>query len=250
MKTAIFIPARMASTRLPNKPLADIAGLPMIVHVWKRAIEAKSGDVFVACDHALIAEAIRDHGGKAILTDPNLPKGTDRVWAALQQIDYRSYQCVVNVQGDLPTLEPHLIKEALEPLLNPKVDIATLATVISDPEDVKNPNVVKIALSLLQGETTGRALYFSRAAIPSGDGDLYHHIGLYAFRPSTLERFVKLAVSPLEKRESLEQLRALEAGMRIDVKLVDSLPLGVDTPADLEKARLVLGKARVRAPLF
>jgi len=242
MKTAIFIPARMASTRLPNKPMADIAGLPMIVQVWKRAVEAELGDVIVACDDLVIADAIHQHQGKAILTDPNLPSGSDRIWAALQQIkDAQSYDYIVNLQGDLPTLNPTLIHHVLEPLQNPDVEIATLATLIDNLEEVQNPNVVKIALALLPNEDIGRALYFSRTQIPAGVGPFYHHIGLYGYRQSALERFIKLAPSTLEQRESLEQLRALEAGMRIDVKLVDSCPLGVDTSEDLEKARLVLG---------
>jgi 3-deoxy-manno-octulosonate cytidylyltransferase (CMP-KDO synthetase) len=241
MKTAIFIPARMASTRLPNKPMANIAGIPMIVHVWKRAIESGLGDVIVACDTPVIADAIYQCEGKAILTDPSLPSGSDRIWNALQQLkDYESYDYIINLQGDLPTLNPSLIHNVLEPLENPEVKIATLATLIHNEEDIRNPNVVKIALSLQTSQTIGRALYFSRAAIPFGKGPYYHHVGLYAYRRSALEQFTKLPPSPLEQRESLEQLRALEAGMRIDVKLVDSSPLGVDTHDDLKKARLML----------
>lgn len=241
MKTIILIPARMASTRLPNKPMADIAGLPMIAQVWKRAVESGLEEIIVACDHPHIADAIHQCGGKAILTDPNLPSGSDRIWNALQQIkDRKSYDYIVNLQGDLPTLNPALIRQVLEPLKNPEVEIATLATLIGNHEDVHNPNVVKIALSLLPSRTIGRALYFSRSPIPFGSGPFYHHIGLYAYRCSALERFIKLGPSPLEQRESLEQLRALEAGMRIDVKLVDGCPLGVDTPEDLEKVRFII----------
>ncbi|MBL0941736.1 MAG: 3-deoxy-manno-octulosonate cytidylyltransferase [Alphaproteobacteria bacterium] len=241
MKTAIFIPARMASSRLPNKPMADIGGLPMIVQVWKRAVESGLEEVIVACDHAQIADAIHQYGGKAVLTDPNLPSGSDRIWAALQQIkDSQSYDYIINLQGDIPTINPALIPQVLEPLQNLDVEIATLATLIDNLEEVQNPNVVKIALALLPHKDVGRALYFSRAQIPAGAGPFYHHIGLYAYRRPALERFIKLAPSALEQSESLEQLRALEAGMRIDVKLVESCPLGVDTPADLENARLVL----------
>ena len=233
MKPIILIPARLASTRLPGKPLADIAGLPMIVQVLKRALESKAGEVVVACDSREIAEVITQANGRAVLTDPNLPSGSDRIHAALQSIDPEAeFDVVVNVQGDMPTLDPSLIKTAVALLDNPEVDIATLAAVIRDEAEKTDPAVVKVARA-----ENGRALYFSRATIPANQGPLYHHIGLYAYRRAALEAFVALPPSALEQREKLEQLRALEAGMRIDVAIVDTVPLGVDTPETLEKAR-------------
>ncbi|MCC7259916.1 MAG: 3-deoxy-manno-octulosonate cytidylyltransferase [Alphaproteobacteria bacterium] len=233
----ILIPARMASTRLPGKPLADIGGLPMIAQVMKRAQEAALGSVVIAAAEKEIADAVEKAGGKAVLTDPDHPSGSDRIWEALQKIDPNGvYDVVVNVQGDLPTLDPALIKAAVAVLENPQVDIATLACEIKDPQERTNPNVVKAVLG-----QDSRALYFTRATAPYGDGPLYHHIGLYAYRRTALERFVMLPPGMLEKREKLEQLRALENGMRIDVAVVDTVPLGVDTPEDLEKARAALG---------
>ncbi len=232
----------MASTRLPGKPLADIAGQPMIVHCWRRAVEADVGPVIVACAEAEIAAAVEEEGGTAVLTAPDLPSGSDRAAAALAAIDPDgAYDAVVNLQGDLPTLDPAAVRAAYAALATPGVDIATLACPISDEDERINPNVVKAVISLQPGATQGRALYFSRATVPAGDGEHYHHIGLYAFRRAALTRFVALPVSGLEQRERLEQLRALEAGMRIDVALVDTVPLGVDTPADLERARALLG---------
>lgn len=240
MKPIILIPARLASTRLPNKPLADIGGLPMIVQVLKRALEAKAGEVVVACDSQQIADVITQAGGKAVLTDPDLPSGSDRIHAALQSIDPAAeYDVVVNVQGDMPTLDPSLINAAVKLLDNPHVDIATLAAVIQDDTEKTDPAVVKVARA-----ENGRALYFSRATIPHGAGTLYHHIGLYAYRRAALEAFVALPPSALEQREKLEQLRALEAGMRIDVAIVDTVPLGVDTPEGLEKARKLIKMTR------
>jgi 3-deoxy-manno-octulosonate cytidylyltransferase (CMP-KDO synthetase) len=234
----VIIPARLASQRLPDKPLADIAGEPMIVHVWRRAVEADIGPVVVACADAPIADAIETAGGKAVMTRPDHPSGSDRIHEALLQIDPKGkYDAVVNVQGDLPAIDPAAIGAVLEPLDNQAVDMATLAAEISDPAERTDPNVVKAVVDLAPGARIGRALYFSRAAIPTGDGPLLHHIGLYAFRRAALAQFVALPESPLEKRERLEQLRALAAGMRIDVALVDTVPDGVDTPADLEKAR-------------
>ena len=236
----IVIPARMASTRLPGKPLAEIAGAPMIVQVWRRAMEAQIGPVVVAADSAAIAEAIQAAGGEAVLTDPDLPSGSDRIFAALRQFDPdRRYDIIVNLQGDLPTIEPSNVRAALLPLQNGEVDIATLAAPIVRHEERDDPNVVKAVGSPL-GPTRLRALYFTRATAPWGDGALYHHIGLYAYRRAALERFVALPPSVLERREKLEQLRALEAGLRIDIELVDSVPLGVDTPHDLERARQIL----------
>ncbi len=231
----------MASTRLPGKPLADIAGLPMIVQCVRRAEEAGVGPVIVACAEAEIADAVIAAGATAVLTDPDLPSGSDRVAAALTIIDPdEKYDAVINLQGDLPTLDPRAVRIACDVLATPGVDIATLACRITLEEERSNPNVVKAVIALAAGETQGRALYFSRATVPSGDGDHYHHIGIYVYRRAALSRFVTLAASPLEIRERLEQLRALEAGMRIDVALVDTVPLGVDTPADLERARALL----------
>jgi len=244
MTPIVAIPARLASTRLPDKPLADIAGVPMIVQVWRRALEADVGPVLVACAEPAIAEAVRDHGGEAILTDPGHPSGSDRVFEAVSRHDPDGrYDVVVNVQGDLPTLDPAAIRASLVPLRDPAVDITTLVAEIADLEERSNPNVVK-AVVCFESETsgaTGRALYFSRQTVPGGDGPLYHHIGLYTYRRPALARFVGLRPGRLEQRERLEQLRALEAGMRIDAALVDTVPLGVDTPADLAKARRILG---------
>jgi 3-deoxy-manno-octulosonate cytidylyltransferase (CMP-KDO synthetase) len=236
----ILIPARMASTRLPGKPLADIAGLPMIVQVLRRAEAAKLGPVVVACDDETIAAAVDKAGGQAILTRADHPSGSDRIFEALGVVDPDGrVQTVINVQGDLPTLAPEDLKAAAALLADPAVDIATLAAEIKQPHERTNPNVVKVVGSPIAPRRL-RALYFTRATAPSGDGPLYHHIGLYAYRRSALERFVKLPPSPLEQRERLEQLRALEAGMRIDVAIVDTVPLGVDTPEDLETARTML----------
>ena len=237
----VVIPARMASTRLPGKPLADIHGMPMIVHVWRRAIAADIGEVIVACAERELADAIEKSGGRAVLTDPDLPSGSDRIHQAITAIDPgRTHDIVVNLQGDLPAIDPAVIGAVLRPLEESAVDLSTLAAPIIDPAEETNPNVVKIALSLDAATNTGRALYFSRAPIPAGDGPRYHHIGIYGFRRNALDQFVSLAPGALEWRESLEQLRALENGMRIDVALVDTVPLGVDTPADLERARQLL----------
>lgn len=237
----VVIPARMASTRLPGKPLADIGGVPMIVQVWKRAMEAAVGPVLVACAEAEIAEAVREHGGEAVLTDPDLPSGSDRVWQAVERFDPQErFSAIVNVQGDLPTLDPALVADSLAPLDDPAVDIATLVAEITKPSERDNPNVVKAILGLKPDQRRGRALYFTRATAPTGDGPLYHHIGLYAYRRAALKRFVSLPPGVLETRERLEQLRALEDGMRIDAVLVDTVPLGVDTPEDLQAARAAL----------
>jgi len=237
----VVIPSRLASTRLPDKPLADIHGTPMIVHVWRRAMEADVGPVIVACGDFQIVDAIKEAGGDAVYTNPGHASGSDRVYEALHLADpLKKHDCVINVQGDLPTIEADIIRAALSPLANADVDIATLATQITDEAERDNPNVVKAVLTLGEGADTGRALYFSRTAVPSGPGPLYHHIGLYAFRRAALERFVKLPQGVLEQVEKLEQLRALENGMRIDARLVDTVPLGVDTSADLERAREML----------
>jgi 3-deoxy-manno-octulosonate cytidylyltransferase (CMP-KDO synthetase) len=238
----ILIPARMASTRLPGKPLADIAGEPMIVHVLRRAEAAALGEVVVATDEEAIAVAVEKAGGRAIMTRADHVSGSDRIYEALGVVDpYGRARIIVNLQGDLPTLVPADLATAVGALDGPAVDIATLAAEIADPGERDDPNVVKVVGSPIAPFRL-RALYFTRATAPWGDGPLYHHIGLYAYRREALERFVKLAPSPLERREKLEQLRALEAGMRIDVAVVDSVPLGVDTPEDLERARALLAR--------
>ena len=239
----VIIPARMASTRLPGKPLADINGLPMIVQVWRRAIEADVGPVVVACAEKEIYEAICDVGGFAVLTSPNHPSGSDRIYEALCAFDPQAdFDVIVNIQGDLPTVEPRVVRAVLEPLANTEADISTLVCKIKDDTEKNNPNVVKAVVSFPHDSTIGRALYFSRQRVPSGEGPLYHHIGLYAFRYDGLKRFIGLKPTLLERQESLEQLRALEEGLRIDVALVDTVPLGVDTPEDLERARQIISK--------
>ena len=244
-ESLVIIPARLAATRLPDKPLATIAGEAMIVHVWRRACAADIGPVLVACGEAAIAEAITAVGGEAVMTDPALPSGSDRVRAAAAQRDPDGrFDIVVNLQGDLPAIDPALIRAVLEPMDEPAVDLATLAVATDDPGERDNPNVVKAILSLPGGTDArrGRALYFTRAAAPTGPGPVWHHIGIYAWRRAALDRFVTLPPSPLERREKLEQLRALEAGMRIDAVLVDGVPFGVDTPEDLARARALLEK--------
>jgi 3-deoxy-manno-octulosonate cytidylyltransferase (CMP-KDO synthetase) len=237
----VLIPARMASTRLPGKPLADICGVPMIVQVWRRAVEADLGPVVVAAGEPEIVSAIIAAGGTAVLTLTDHPSGSDRIFEALESFDPNGrHDAVVNLQGDLPTLDAALPGRALALLADPAVDIGTLAARITIDRERSDPNVVKAVVSADSTAGAGRALYFSRSAVPAGDGPLWHHIGLYAWRRSALERFVKLPPSPLELREKLEQLRALEAGMRIDVGFVDTVPLGVDTPRDLERARALL----------
>jgi len=240
VKTAIIIPARMASTRLPGKPLADIHGQPMIVHVWRRAMEAETGPVLVACAEQEIADAVSAAGGEAVLTDPDLPSGSDRIWQALCRSGHDEAEIIVNLQGDEPTVAKSSIEAVLALMADPAVDIATLAVEITDDAEKNDPSVVKAIFSLAEGAKSGRALYFTRSTAPSGDGPLYHHVGLYAYRRAALARFVALPPGQLEQRENLEQLRALENGLRIDVGVIDTVPLGVDTPADLEKARKLL----------
>ena len=238
MKPIVLIPARMASTRLPGKPLADIAGVPMVVRVWQRAVAAGVGPVVVAAAEREIAAAVERAGGRAVLTEPDLASGSDRIFAALKMIDReRAHDVVVNLQGDLPLLDAGDIRAAVDVLTHTAVDIATLAAEIDEAADGDNPNVVKPVVAWEANGRHGRALYFTRARAPSGEGPLFHHIGIYAFRRAALARFVGLPPSPLEIREKLEQLRALEAGMTIAVTRVDAVPLSVDTPADLEKAR-------------
>ena len=244
--TIVLIPARLAASRLPNKPLAEIAGEPMIVHVWRRAVEAEVGPVVVACGDAPIADAVRSAGGEAVLTDPDLPSGTDRIFQALGRLDpERRFKRVVNLQGDLPALDPGVLAQVLEPLDHLGTDIATLATPTEDEQDRISPSLVKAVVAVSpKDERLGRALYFTRAPAPWGAGPVLHHIGIYAFGRAALERFATLPPSPLEGRERLEQLRALENGMTIGVRLVDTMPFGVDTPADLERVRLVMSMPR------
>ncbi len=240
MSVLVLIPARMASTRLPGKPLADIAGRPMIVHVAERALASGLGRTVVATDSADVLDAVRANGFEAIMTRSNHASGSDRIFEALEALDPDGrVEVVVNVQGDLPTIDPAIVAAALKPLEEPAVDIATLGVEIAREEEKTNPNVVKIVGTPLAPDRL-RSLYFTRATAPWGEGPLYHHVGLYAYRRAALERFVSLPASFLEQRERLEQLRALEAGMRIDVQLVDTVPLGVDTPGELERARRIL----------
>lgn len=240
----VLIPARMASTRLPEKPLALIHGEPMIAHVWRRAMEADIGPVLVAADDPRIVAAVEAAGGRAILTRADHASGSDRIFEAIGAADPGgAHRIIVNLQGDLPTIEPHAVRAAVAPLADEDVNVATLATPITRPEERDDPNVVK-AVGTVIAPGRLRALYFTRARAPWGEGPLYHHIGLYAYRRDALARFVALPPSPLEKRERLEQLRALEAGMRIDIALVETAPLGVDTPADLERARAMLAPKR------
>jgi 3-deoxy-manno-octulosonate cytidylyltransferase (CMP-KDO synthetase) len=243
--TIVMIPARMRSTRLPNKPLAEMGGVPMIVQVWRRACEADVGPVFVACGEAEIAEAVHTHGGKAELTDPDLPSGTDRIFQALTRIDPEGrFERVINLQGDLPTLDPAAIRAVLEPIEQLGTDLGTLATPIEDPDQRRDPNTVKAVIAFdSRHPRLGRGLYFSRATVPSGEGPIYHHIGIYAYRRAALERFATLPPSRLEQQERLEQLRALENGMTIGVALVDTSPLEVNTQAELEQGKVLFERA-------
>ena len=235
----VLIPARLAATRLPNKPLAEIGGAPMVVHTWRRAVEAGIGPVAVATDSEGIADAVRAAGGEAVMTRSDHPSGSDRIFEAVERLDPEGrHDAVVNVQGDFPTIDPRSIAAAIAPLLDPAVDIATLVCVAREDER-QNPNVVKMIGTELQPGRF-RSLYFTRATAPSGEGPLYHHIGVYAYRRRALARFVALPPSALERRERLEQLRAVEAGMRIDAVLVDDVPFGVDTPEQLDEARRIL----------
>jgi 3-deoxy-manno-octulosonate cytidylyltransferase (CMP-KDO synthetase) len=241
--TIVVIPARMESTRLPDKPLAEIGGAPMIVQVWRRACEAAVGPVVVAAAQREIADAVEAAGGMAVLTDPDHPSGSDRVFEAVTQFDPDGkHDAVINLQGDLPTIEPAVLRAVAEALAGGDADIATAAAEITKPDERDNPNVVKAVAGFASGARVARALYFTRTTAPWGDGPLYHHIGLYAYRRDALARFVALPPGVLEQREKLEQLRALEAGMTIAVALVDTVPLGVDTPADLERARAILAQ--------
>ena len=242
--TLILIPARMASTRLPGKPLADIAGLPMIVHVVRRAEAAGIGAVAVATDSEAIAACVEKAGGRAVMTRADHVSGSDRIYEALAAADPEGNADIVfNLQGDVPTLEPDDLARALEPLRDTAVDIATLAAEIRRAQEGANPNVVKVVGTAVNARRL-RALYFTRATAPWGAGPLFHHVGVYAYRREALTRFVALPPSPLEQREKLEQLRALEAGMRIDVAIIDNIPLGVDTPEDLDYVRQLVSTGR------
>ena len=242
----VVIPARLAATRFPDKPLADLCGVPMIVQVWRRAVESGVGPVLVACGDAAIADAVTAAGGQAAMTDPDLPSGSDRVHRALESFDPdRAFDAVVNLQGDLPTIDPSIVAAVLDPFRDAAVEISTLAVEIAEERERTDPNVVKAVIAFDGAGRIGRALYFSRATVPSApQGPHYHHIGLYGFRRAALDRFVSLPPGRLETLERLEQLRALEAGMRIDVVRVDTVPLGVDTPADLDRARAILSAAQ------
>jgi 3-deoxy-manno-octulosonate cytidylyltransferase (CMP-KDO synthetase) len=241
----VVIPSRLASTRLPGKPLADIAGEPMIVHVWRRAVAAEVGPVVVACGDHAIAAAVEKAGGRAVMTDPRHPTGSDRIAEAMARLDPdRRFDAVINVQGDLPLLDPAAVRVAVFALADPAIDIATLAAVITDANALSDTSVNKVAAGFADPARPARALYFSKAAIPWGEGPHYEHIGLYAYRREALERFVALPQGVLEVRERLEQLRALEAGMTISVSLIEPGRLGVqvDTPADLARARALMAK--------
>ncbi len=242
-RTIVVVPARMQATRLPGKPLADIHGKPMIVHVWERAMAAGVGRVVVATDSDEIARAVRAAGGEAQMTRADHQSGSDRAFEAISRIDpEQDADTIVNLQGDLPTLDPELVRKCLRPFDDKRVQISTLAVPIRDAAERTSPDVVKVVASDVgtAAEDVMRALYFTRATAPAGEGPLYHHIGIYGYRRAALERFVSLPPSPLEMREKLEQLRALEHGMRIEVAIVDTVPVGVDTPGDLERARDIL----------
>jgi 3-deoxy-manno-octulosonate cytidylyltransferase (CMP-KDO synthetase) len=243
----IIIPSRLAARRLPGKPLADIAGTPMIIHVWRRAVAAEAGPVVVACGDPEIAETVAAAGGRAVLTDPQLPTGSDRVHAAISRIDPgRSHDAVVNVQGDMPFIDPGAVRVAIAGLADPATDIATLAALIEDEAALSDTSVNKVVAGFADPGLATLALYFSKAAVPWGEGPHYEHIGLYAYRRAALDRFVGLPRGVLEQREHLEQLRALEAGMRISVSLIEAARLGVqvDTPADLERARQLVRRGQ------
>jgi 3-deoxy-manno-octulosonate cytidylyltransferase (CMP-KDO synthetase) len=238
----IIIPARMASVRLPGKPLADIGGKPMIVQVALRAKAANVGRVVVACSEQEVQDAVTAEGLEAVMTDPDLPSGTDRIYAAYKSLGVKDASAVVNVQGDLPTLSPEVVTQTLDALKEVQCDISTAVSEMIEEEEKTNPNVVK-AIVAWKSETQGTAMYFTRATAPYGEGKLWHHIGLYAYKPEALERFTQLPPSGLEKQERLEQLRAMEAGMVIGVAKANMIPFGVDTPEDLERARAVYKNA-------
>lgn len=233
----IIIPARMAASRLPGKPLADIGGKPMIRHVWERAMAADIAPVWVATDHEEIAAVIRDAGGEAVMTSPDHPSGSDRTFEAVSQLDPDGrFDVILNLQGDLPEMDPLIAVTLLDTVRESRAELSTLVTPAS-AEEAALPQVVKAVVSWQEGRNLGRALYFSRAAVPHGDSPFYHHIGVYGWRRAALARFVGLPPSPLETAEKLEQLRALEAGMQIAVASIAAAPPGVDTEADLAATR-------------
>ncbi|MEG9861552.1 MAG: 3-deoxy-manno-octulosonate cytidylyltransferase [Parvularculales bacterium] len=244
MNPIIVIPARMESQRLPDKPLADIHGTPMIVHVWRQAMKAKCGPVVVAASAEAIAQAVRKAGGKAIVENGSHASGSDRIAATLAHLDPEErYDPVINLQGDMPTLDPALVQAVMEPFTeaySEVCDISTLAAPLTDPSELDNSAVVKAVVSFQEGDDWGKALYFTRATAPWGEGPYYHHIGLYGYRRAALKKFVTTPPSPLEQREKLEQLRALEAGLKIIVRRVAQTALGVDTSDDLEKIRSMM----------
>jgi 3-deoxy-manno-octulosonate cytidylyltransferase (CMP-KDO synthetase) len=243
MKILTLIPARLGSTRLPNKPLADISGSPMIVQVIQRALDAGITDICVAAAEKEIVEVVEKAGGKAILTDPGQPSGTDRIYEAFKKMHHnQEVDIIVNLQGDLPTIEPKVIKAAIDLIKEGNYDITTAVCEIKDEEEKNNPNVVKAIINWNSDERTGSATNFTRETKAAADGKYYHHIGLYVYKRAALEKFVGLPQSDNEKRERLEQLRALDKGMKIGVIKTDTVPLGVDTPEDLEKARKILSK--------
>ncbi len=242
----IIIPARMQASRLPGKPLAMIGGEPMVVHVWRRAVAANVGEVHVATDSLEIAEAVRAAGANAIMTRNDHQSGSDRVHEAVASLGANVPDIIVNLQGDLPLLDPALVRACVAPLDDPEVDIATIAAQIDEPGEVIDPNVVKVIAAPVRGRDALRALYFTRAPAPSGRGPFLHHIGIYAYRRAALDRFVALPPSSLEQRERLEQLRALEAGMRIGVRVVKGVPIGVDTPGELDRARALYAASQTQ----
>jgi 3-deoxy-manno-octulosonate cytidylyltransferase (CMP-KDO synthetase) len=238
MAAIVLIPARMAATRLPNKPLADIGGVPMIVRVLRQAELADVGPVAVAAGDPEVVEAVERAGGRAVLTDPSLPSGSDRIMAALEALDpARRFDTVINLQGDMPFVAPEVTAACAELMARePDCDIATVVAPEASPADRTNPDVVKAVLALAEGGSAGRALYFTRSVL-YGDAPIWRHIGIYGYRRDALARFTAAAPSPLERREKLEQLRALELGMRIDAAVAPAAPISVDTPADLAAAR-------------
>lgn len=241
MNALIIIPARLASTRLPNKPLADINGKPMIVRVMEQAQKANIGPVIIASGDKEITEVISKAGGRAIDTDPDLASGSDRVYQAFLQIkNHQEYDVIINLQGDLPLINPKDIEKSLRPLSDRSVDIATLIAPVKTDFERNAPSVVKVACSFKKDDNIATALYFSRAPIPYGEGVLWHHVGIYAYRKTALERFISLPESYLESREKLEQLRALESGMNIGCATIENAPFGVDTLADLENVRKIV----------
>ena len=240
-RPVIIIPSRLASSRLPNKPLADIHGQPMIVLCLRRALETDIGPVIVACADEEIFSVVKEAGGKAIMTDHDHISGSDRIFEALTIFHPDCiHDCVINFQGDMPIIDPNVVRATLGPMNNESIGISTLVSKISEAADCADKNIVKAVVALTDGEKSGRAIYFSRADVPFGNGQKYHHIGLYTYRRDVLQRFVDLPVGKIERQEQLEQLRALEYGLRIEAVLVDTNPIGVDTLEDLNLVRKIL----------